>query len=273
MNVWLPKSCLKFSPVLMSFVLLGVGVPAGADQQQGEYDTPKQPWSDFRVHQMDRPHPAKVEAKGCVCAKPPAGAVVLFDGSGTDAFTRAWTVRDGVMVATKHPLPKTSGDIWTKQGFGDCHLHLEWRIPAGREVTSQMGGNSGVFLMDRYEIQIQESYKNVTYADGQAAAIYGQTPPKVNASLPQGEWQSYDIIFEAPVYGEKGLEKPARVTVIHNGVKVHDQQVIYGPTVHKKVATYPVTHPAKAPIRLQWHGDPIEFRNIWVAQAELGNGE
>ncbi len=269
MNQWLPKAYLKFSPALLCFTLLGAGLSAGAGQKQGEYDTPKQPWSDYMVHQMDRPHPAKVEAQGCVCAKPPAGAVVLFGGSGTDAFTRAWTVRDGVMVATGHPQPKTSGDIRTKKKFGSCHLHLEWRIPAGDDACGQKGGNSGVFLMDRYEIQIQESHKNVTYADGQAAAIYGQTPPKVNASLPQGEWQSYDIFFEVPVYGERGMEKPARVTVVHNGVKVHDRQVIYGPTLHKKVATYPATHPAEAPIRLQWHGDPVEFRNIWVVQAEL----
>lgn len=256
-----------------SLIILTIGMVASsselataADEAQKEYDTPKQPWSDYTVHQMSRPHPEKVKTNGAVTTPAPAGAIVLFDGNNADAFTRAWTVKEGVLIASPHPKPKTSGDIHTRQSFGDCTLHVEWRIPAGREVSGQKGGNSGIFLMDRYEIQVQESFTNVTYADGQAGAIYGQTPPTVNASVPQGEWQSYDIIFKAPVYGEKGLEKPASVTVIHNGVKIHDNQEIYGPTTHKKVAKYPAQHPGKAPIRLQWHDDPIEFRNIWIKE-------
>lgn len=248
--------------------LLGSSLTADADPAAKKYDTPKQPWSDYVVHQHDRPHPKKVESKGCVSRKAPEGAVVLFDGKNTDAFNWGWRTVDGIMFSSGHPRPKTSGDVKSKQSFGSCRVHIEWRIPAGRKVEGQKGGNSGLFLMDRYEIQIQESHTNVTYADGQAAAIYGQTPPKVNASVPQGEWQSYEILFEAPVYGEKGLEKPAYVTVIHNGVKVHDRQEIYGPTTHKKVAQYPAKHPEKAPIRLQWHGDPIEFRNIWVVETK-----
>jgi len=155
---------------------------------------------------------------------------------------------------------------WYKQEFGSVQLHVEWRIPAGRKVNGQKGGNSGIFLMDRYEIQVQESHTNVTYADGQAAALYGQTPLMVNASAPQGEWQSYDIVFEAPIYDPSGMKEPARVTVIHNGVLVHHRQKYYGPTKHKKAATYPKNHPEKAPIRFQWHGDPIEFRNVWVRE-------
>ncbi|MGB2185757.1 MAG: 3-keto-disaccharide hydrolase [Akkermansiaceae bacterium] len=223
------------------------------------YVGPKQPWSEYTVHQEDRPHPPKVETQGAVCGKPPEGAIVLFDGGSVEAFTRAWRVVDGVMIASP-------GATHTKQAFGDCILHVEWRIPAGRKVSGQQGGNSGIFLMDRYEIQVQESHTNVTYADGQAAAIYGQTPPRVNASVPQGQWQSYDIVFEAPVYGEAGLKKPAYITVIHNGVKVHDRQEVYGPTVYRKIAKYPNSHPLKAPIRFQWHGDPIEFRNVWVKE-------
>ena len=256
------------SVTMMSFGLLAISVSttnsATADPAKKKYDTSKQPWSDYTVHQMDRPHPEKVKTNGAVVSKAPEGAVVLFDGKNTDSFTRAWTIKDGVMIASPHPQPKTAGDTKTKQDFGSCVLHVEWRIPAGRKISGQKGGNSGIFLMDRYEVQVQESHTNVTYADGQAAAIYGQTPPKVNASVPQGEWQSYDITFEAPVYGKDGMEKPAYVSVIHNGVKVHDHQEIYGTTTHKKVAMYPKTHPAKAPIRMQWHRDPIEFRNIWV---------
>ena len=231
-------------------------------QKHGEKpNTPKQPWSEYKVHDMDRPHPKKVKSNGAVTTPPPAGATVLFDGKNIDAFTKAWKVENGVLIASP-------GDTRTKESFGDCVLHIEWRVPAGRKVKGQSGGNSGIFLMDRYEVQVQESHTNVTYADGQAAAIYGQTPPSVNPSVPQGEWQSYDIVFKAPVYGEKGLEKPAYVTVIHNGVKVHDKQEIYGTTTHKKVAKYPKTHPEKAPIRIQWHNDPIEFRNIWVKAGE-----
>ncbi len=246
-------------------VLFCTGV-SNAEPKKEEYDTPKQPWSDYKVHQMSRPHPKKVKSNGAVTTKAPAGAIVLFDGKNADAFTRAWTIKDGVLIASRNPKPKTSGDTKTKQDFGSCSLHVEWRIPAGREISGQKGGNSGIFLMDRYEIQVQESHTNVTYADGQAAAIYGQTPPKVNASVPQGEWQSYDITFTAPVYGEKGMEKPAYVTVVHNGVKVQDNQKIYGTTTHKKVAKYPDNHPEQAPIRLQWHNDPIEFRNIWIKE-------
>ena len=231
----------------------------GAQAQPEKYDTPKQPWSDYTVHQIDRPHPKKVKTSGAVCTTAPVGAVILFDGKNTDSFTKAWKVEDGVMIASP-------GNNRSKQSFGSCRLHVEWRVPAGRKVNGQQGGNSGIFLMSRYEIQVQESYKNVTYADGQAAAIYGQYPPRVNASVPQGQWQSYDIIFEAPIYGENGVVKPAVITVIHNGVKVHDRQQLHGPTTHKRLATYPDNHPKKAPILIQWHNDPIEFRNIWVLE-------
>ncbi len=256
-----------FTTCIFCFASATLLVPVTAqDAKKKKLENPKQPWSDYKVHQMDRPHPKKVKSKGAVTTPPPAGAIILFDGKNADAFDRAWEVKDGILIATKHPKPKTKGDVRTKKSFRDVQLHIEWRIPAGREVKGQKGGNSGVFLMDRYEVQIQESHTNVTYADGQAAALYGQVPPSVNPSVPQGQWQSYDITFKAPVYGEKGLEKPAYVTVIHNGVKVHDNQKIYGTTTHKKVAKYPETHPEKAPIRLQWHNDPIEFRNIWVKE-------
>jgi len=225
-------------------------------------DTEQQPWSEYKVHDMERPHPPKVNAPGCVSVPAPAGATVLFDGSDTSAFKGGWDIVDGAMVANK------TGGVSTKESFGSCHLHLEWRVPAGRKVNGQKGGNSGVFMMGRYEVQIQESYANVTYADGQAAAIYGQSPPQVNASLPQGEWNSYDIIFEAPKYGKNGVEREAYMTIVHNGVVVHSHQIVYGPTSHKKAAKYPLTHSEKAPFSLQWHSDPIEFRNIWIQSIE-----
>ena len=222
-------------------------------------NTPKQPWSDYVVHDGTRPTPEKVKTNGAVVVAPPADAIVLFDGKNSDAFTSGWKVKDGILVASK-------GDAKSKQEFGDCQLHIEWRIPAERKVKNQQGGNSGVFLMDRYEVQVQESHTNVTYADGQAGAIYGQTPPLVNASAPQGEWQSYDILFTAPKYDGLKLVSPAYVTVVHNGVVIQNHTLIHGPTTYKQVAKYPSKHPLKAPIRLQWHGDPIEYRNIWVRE-------
>jgi len=251
------------SPSSLKFIVLGLcftGVSL-AEPAKKKPDTPKQPWSDYKVHDASRPHPLKVPNHGAITSKAPAGATVLFDGKNTNAFTKEWKLRDGVMIASP-------GNNETKESFGSCYLHVEWRIPAGRKVRGQGGGNSGIFLMKKYEVQVMESHTNVTYADGQAAALYGQTPPMVNASAPQGEWQSYDIIFEAPVYGDKGVKTPAYITVIHNGVIVHARQKYYGPTVFRKVASYPKTHLEKAPVSFQWHGDPIEFRNIWIKDLE-----
>ncbi len=136
-----------------------------------------------------------------------------------------WAIKNGSLIAS--PL----GDNKTKRNYGACHVHLEWRIPARRKVNDQAGGNSGIFLMDRYEEQIQESHKNVTYADGQAGALYGQYPPLFNSSTPQGEWQSYDIIFTAPFYKGGKLETPTFMTVIHNGVIIHNHQKLFGPYI------------------------------------------
>ncbi len=249
---------MKLTQSLLIGVLCIGASPVYAQEEKKDHTGVKQPWSAYKVHDVNRPHPPKVSAPGCVRTKAPEGAVVLFDGQDFSAFKGGWEVKDGVVRAN------ASGGVRTKEAFGSCHLHIEWRVPSPHEVNGQKGGNSGVFLMGRYELQIQESHTNVTYADGQAAAIYGQTPPQVNASLPQGEWNSYDILFEAPEYGEKGLIKKAYMTVVHNGVVVHSRQLVYGPTLHKKVATYPETHPKTAPLRLQWHNDPVEFRNIWI---------
>ena len=155
-------------------------------------------------------------------------------------------------------------DLVTKDEFGAVQLHFEWKIPAGRKVNGQGGGNSGCFLMGKYEIQVLQSNGNKTYPDGQAASLYGQQPPIVNATSPQGEWNSYDITFEPPVYEDGKLKAPAMVTVVHNGVVVQHREAFSGPSGHKKLSEYPAEHPETGPIRLQFHGDPVEYRNFWV---------
>lgn len=218
---------------------------------------PTLPDTNYTVHDLKRPQPRKVESQGAVTTPPPADATVLFDGTNTDAWYGKWKIEDGILIASP-------GALKTKEKFRDVQLHLEFRVPADRKVNGQKGGNSGVFLMEKYEIQVGESHTNVTYPDGQAGAIYGQYPPLVNPATPQGEWQSYDIIFKAPIYEGETVKTPAQITVLFNGVVVQAAQPALGPTKHKKVATYPKEHPEAAPIMLQWHKDPIEYRNIWV---------
>ncbi len=229
---------------------------------KGEEGTPQLPGVPWHVHDAKRPQPPHVAAV-CVVVPPPADATVLFNGKNLDAWQTGdgaptFQLKDGVMVADKK-------NIETKEQFGGAvQLHLEWRLPAGREVNGQKGGNSGVFFMGIYEIQILQSHNNPTYPDGTAGAIYGQYPPLVNATSVQGEWQSYDITFEPPIYQDGKFAKPARVTVIHNGVVVQNATEFHGPTMWRKLASYPTKHPQKGPIGLQFHGDPLEFRNIWI---------
>lgn len=247
-------------------------LPLVALGAEGFTDTPILPGTQWRVHDPARPQPPKAEAAKAKCqtTPAPAGATVLFDGKSVDAWEPAggkkpqvWELKDGTMVAR-------SNDLKSKQGFGSGHYHVEWRIPAGRVVKGQSGGNSGVFLMGKYEIQVMEGFANTTYADGSAGAVYGQTPPAFNACLPQGEWQSYDITFVAPTFNADGsVATKARVTVVHNGVTVQDGTEILGPTVWRKLPAY-ATHADKLPLHLQFHGDPIEFRNIWVREAAAG---
>jgi hypothetical protein len=152
----------------------------------------------------------------------------------------------------------------TEQAFGDCQVHVEWATPAVVAGDGQGRGNSGVFLMGRYEIQVLDSHENRTYADGQAAAVYGQTPPLVNASRPPGQWQTYDIVFEGPRFTATGtLRRTARVTVFHNGVVVQHATELTGPTAHKARPPY-AAHPDRLPLMLQEHGNPVRYRNIWV---------
>lgn len=240
--------------------------PAVAIEPGEKPDTPQLPGVPWVVHDGTRPQPKAVAPAGALAVAPPSDATVLFDGSDLGAWTGNWKVVDGVMVASP-------GDIETRESFGAIQGHVEWRIPAGREVNGQSGGNSGIFLMGRYEMQVLESHGNETYPDGQAGAMYGQYPPLVNASLPQGEWQSYDFIFLPPLYEAGEVTRPATLTLIHNGVVVQAGRAYQGPTAHKALASYPESHPESAPIRLQWHGDPIEFRNIWVRSIDGSDPE
>ena len=197
---------------------------------------------------------------------PPSDAVVLFGGRSLDSWQSAsesggparWRVTDGYMEV----VPGTGG-VRTLQGFGDVQLHVEWMTPppAG---DGQNRGNSGVFLMERYEVQVLDSYRNTTYPDGQAGAVYGQHPPLVNASRPPGEWQSYDIVFTRPRFDTRGrLVSPARVTVFQNGIVVQNGVTLTGPTAHRERPPYSA-HADALPIMLQDHGQAVRFRNIWV---------
>ncbi len=226
-------------------------------------ENPQLPGVPYVVHDGTRPQPRMVTpGGGGVVVNAPSDATVIFDGKNLDAWTSksgapTWEIKDGAMIAAK-------SEMTTKESFGAIQLHTEWRCPAGRKVQDQGGGNSGIFLMGLYEIQVLECHENKTYPDGQAGSLYGQTPPLCNATVPQGEWNSYDIIFTPTVYDGEIVKEPARVTVIHNGVVVQNSRAFLGPTQHKKLATYPKTHPLTAPISLQFHGDPMEYRNMWI---------
>jgi len=198
----------------------------------------------------------------------PTDAIVLFDGTSLDKWAGGenWPVQDGIATVGK-------GDIRTKQGFGDCQLHIEFRTPAPARGKGQGRGNSGVFLMDHYEIQVLDSFQDgtdgpITYHDGQCGAVYKQQPPAVNACRAPGEWQSYDIFFTRPRFAADGtLEKPGRVSVLHNGVAIHSDTVIKGDTYFHAPPAY-THHPDAMPIRLQDHGDPVQFRSIWIRPFE-----
>ena len=197
---------------------------------------------------------------------PPSDAIILFDGKNLDNWLShdgkapKWTVGDGAMT-----VAKGSGDIKTKQTFGDIQLHIEWRTPAKVEGDGQGRGNSGIFFCEKYELQVLDSYNNRTYSNGQAGSIYKQAIPLVNASRPPGEWQSYDVIFISPKFKQDGsLDTPGRITVFHNGVLIHHYTEIQGTTEY--IGTPKVVAHGKGSLRLQDHGNPTSFRNIWVRE-------
>src|SRR5829696_8289258 len=236
--------------------------------QVGYSDTPVLPGQKWRVHDIQRPRP-RIVTPGSTPGAPPSDAIVLFDGKdlskwGTPDRTSGqlgpatWMVDNGSVWANNR-----TGDLVSRDKLGDMQLHMEFQAPGKIEGSSQDRGNSGVLIMSRYEIQVLDSWENPTYADGQAGSIYGQWPPLVNASRKPGEWQTYDIIFEAPKFEGSKLAKPAFVTVIHNGVVTQHRKEIIGRMAHRVVGTYE-PHGPEEPLALQDHDTRVRFRNIWV---------
>ena len=259
--------------------LLMIGASHAADSKKpivGYTDTPILP-SGWHVHDLDRPQPIPVtpsEKQGGA----PSDAVVLFDGTTGDEWVGSkqdnpkkggynptgdmlWKLENDYLECTP------TGNIHTKRVFGDCQLHVEWQTEKPTKGDSQHRGNSGIFLMGRYEVQVLDCYNNRTYADGIAGCVYGQTPPMVNAVKKPGEWQRYDIIFQAPRFDGKKLISPAYVTVFLNGVLVQHKTEVLGSTTHKKLPKY--TAHGKAPLSLQDHNNSTRFRNIWIRELDL----
>ncbi|MES2125477.1 MAG: DUF1080 domain-containing protein [Gemmatimonadota bacterium] len=252
--------------------LLLVGSVAAASAQTNPNPVPHDP-SEWPQHSLTRPKPPVVTPGALGATGAPSDAIVLFDGTSLAAWrvadttlkAAAWKIVDGAME-----VAPGAGSIMTRQGFGDIQLHLEWRTPTPPHGDGQERGNSGVFLMNHYEVQVLDSWNNPTYADGQAGSIYGQFPPRVNATRPPGEWQSYDIVFHRPHFDSAGrLTVPARLTVFLNGVLIQEDQIVLGPTSNGVRTPYSA-HAAELPLQLQDHGVKVQFRNIWVR--ELGDG-
>jgi hypothetical protein len=236
-------------------------------KSSGDKDTPTLPGSRFRVHDGARPQP-RIVAPGTASTQeepgaPPADAILLFGGTdltqwmSVNGDAAAWKVENGYME-----IVPGAGAIQTRACLGDCQLHLEWAAPVEVTGAGQERGNSGVLLMGVYEIQILDGYENPTYADGAAAALYGQYPPLVNACQRPGEWQAYEILWTAPRFAGGQVVSPAWVTVLHNGVVVHHHTALLGPTQHRRLAAYR-PHPPTGPLQLQDHGARVRYRNIW----------
>lgn len=245
----------RIVPAVLALLLVG-----------GDSLSAQRPAGGWPQHSMERPKPPVERAPAQqLPVAAPAGAIVLFNGRDLswwekrDGTPAGWRVADGVME-----VAKGAGGIQTRVGFGDVRLHIEWASPMPAVGAGQDRGNSGVFFMSQYEVQVLDSYGSDTYADGQAAALYGQFPPRVNVSRAPGEWQSYDIDFRRPRFDSMGVVlSPARVTVRHNGVLVHDDVALLGPTSNGRRDPY-TAHADRLPISLQDHGHPVRFRSIWA---------
>jgi hypothetical protein len=254
-------------------VIIATSTLSSADEKHplGYKDTPLIPGTQWHVHDSDRPQPPVI-TPGKKPGDAPSDAVVLFDGknldqwtsgkrTGPDAEPAKWIVKDGYFEC----VPK-SGYLFTKESFGpDVQLHLEFATPTPPQGESQGRGNSGVFFYGgTYEIQVLDCFGNKTYPDGQTSALYGQWPPLVNACR-AGEWQTYDIVFEAPRWKDGKLVSPAYATVFHNGVLTQPHRALFGGTAHRKVVDYK-EHPEKGPLALQDHGNPVRYRNVWIRE-------
>jgi hypothetical protein len=251
---------------LSCLLLLSPSLPA----QLGYKDTPKLPGQPWLVHDIDRPRPKQI-TPGDLPFQPPSDAIILFDGKDLSKWEQigrgpnrgkmvapTWKVENGYFEWTPG-----AGDLVSKEKFGDAQYHIEWASPAVVENEGQNRGNSGVIIQSRYEIQVLDSWNNPTYADGQAGAIYGQWPPLVAPVKKPGEWNYYDIVFEAPKWEGDKLVKPAYQTVFYNGVVVHNRKEVIGRMAHRQVGTY-APHAPEEPLLLQDHGSKVRFRNIWV---------
>lgn len=238
--------------ILFSSLLLPVDVDAQVSRED---------WPPELTEKWDPVPPMVVPGTH---SQPPSDAVVLFDGSSLDAWeapdgdAARWTISEGTAISTAG-----SGGIQTKQGFGSIQLHVEFRTPSDVQGDGQGRGNSGVFLQGRYEVQVLDSYENVTYSNGQAGSVYKQHIPLVNASTAPGTWQTYDIFYTAPVFEENGsVARPAYVTVVHNGILIQNHVEIRGNTEYKGLPEYSAH--GDGPIMLQDHGNPVAYRNIWL---------
>ena len=252
------------TPVAIALTVLAAGTAAAQGTQPRPEDT--EVWS---------PVP-RVVTPASTNDQPPSDAIVLFDGYSEDQWVSAqdhtparWTVANGVLTVNKK-----AGNIETKRKFKDYQLHLEWRVPVDITGSGQARGNSGLFLAstgpgdDGYELQIMDSYKNGTYVNGQAGAIYKQYPPLVNAMRKPGEWNVYDVVWTAPTFNRDGtVATPAYVTAFQNGILIQNHVQLKGVTLYIGQPVYKAHGPE--PIKLQAHGDPsqpISFRNIWVRE-------
>ena len=260
---------MKKRAMTIGGVILSASVLVAQQQGLGYQNTPMQPNGRWHIHDGTRPQPRVVDP-GPATAAPsyvPADATVLV-GDGSDM--RAWSMMDGdpaTWVLKDGILPTGTGMIRTKAEFTNFQLHVEFATPSEVKGDGQARGNSGVYLLGKFEVQVLDSFNNPTYPDGQAAALYGQFPPMVNASRGPGQWQSYDIAFRAPTFKGDVLDSPAVVTVFHNGILVHSNQAFWGPTQHQRIDPY---RPAdsKGPIALQDHGNPVRYRNIWLRPSD-----
>ncbi len=255
----------RFTPVVRLFLVATFGLSAASVADELDVTGTRSGW---KQHDSSRPKPPVFEpADALPAARPPRGAVILFDGSSLaawqtpDGSPAGWKLADGEME-----IVPGAGEIQTKGRFGDVQLHIEWAAPAPPDGKGQDRGNTGIFFMGRYELQILDSYRADTYTDGQAASIYGQYPPLLNATRPPGQWQSYDVAFRRPRFARNGtLLEPARITVLHNGILVQNNEEILGETKWLKWIPYE-KHPDRAAINLQDHGHPVRFRNIWLIE-------